>query len=474
MNGRKVSRRAFLSASVLGAAGVMAAACAPKPTPVPVTPKDTPAGAATSQPPTPTTAPVSVKEPTTITYWTFWGGFEEMLDEWKATDAYKKFFDERNLRLDMASNVPKETFLANLAAGTPPDAGVRPGYLEFMVRGVVIPVDELLAASSLKADDFIEANLNLCSYKGSLYGIPANECFVRRGLCYNARMVAEAGLDPDKPPVTWPEVLEWHKALTKFDKAGNLVQIGLDPFDAEGGSFAWYNDGSFAAESWGVDWWDESTSTFRLNDPRLAEAFDTMGEFVKIIGPDNLAGFRGVAGQGGWGGAIESEVQAMIIEGYWAPGETAINAPEVSKVLRATWVPVPENRRGVKLQFAGGHMVQFFKDAKHPKEAFAVAEFLNTKEICDIIFKRNGWLPALKSYIATVDPSPYPGLDFYLKSVNEANEWWTGQPCEITEFVDAQYEPLIEKVYRGQMTGAEAAAEFQRLCEMEYKAQGYA
>lgn len=56
---------------------------------------------------------------------------------------------------------------------------------------------------------------------------------MRRGLGYNARMVEEAGLDPDNPPVTWAETFAWHEALTKFDDAGNLIQIGLDPYDVE-------------------------------------------------------------------------------------------------------------------------------------------------------------------------------------------------------------------------------------------------
>lgn len=466
MNEKRLSRRDFLRMSALTAAGAALAGCAR------ATPTVTKEPTKPPPEPTATTAPAP-PEPVTITYWTFWGGFEDMLDEWKATEAYKKAFDDNNLVLDMRSDVPRETILANIAAGTPPDVGCTADYLDYMSRGVAIPIEDLVATSSLKPTDFVEANWKACSFKGTQYGVPVNECFVRRGLNYNVRMVEEAGLDPDDPPVTWAECLEWHKALTKFDQAGNLLQIGLDPYDAMGGSW-WFDCGCCPADSWGLDWFDDETRQFNLDNEKMADSFETLGEFVRIIGPDNLAGFRGVEGQGGWGGSYNAEVQAMIIEGYWHPGETAIQMPEVAEVNRATWVPVPEARRGVKFQFGGGHMLLWFKDAPNPQAAFPVAEFLNMKEICDIIFAANGWLPALKSYLETVDPSSYPGLDFYLNSVKEANEWWAGKDCEIHAFAGDQFPVLREQVFRGEITGAEAAAKFQELCDEEYKAAGYA
>ena len=74
-----------------------------------------------------------------------------------------------------------------------------------------------------------------------MYGVPANECFFRRGLNYNYKMLEDAGLDPDNVPTTWETLFDWHKTLTKFDAAGNLVQIGLDPYDAE--ASVWSTDG---------------------------------------------------------------------------------------------------------------------------------------------------------------------------------------------------------------------------------------
>ncbi|MDI7277210.1 MAG: extracellular solute-binding protein, partial [Anaerolineae bacterium] len=287
------------------------------------------------------------------------------------------------------------------------------------------------------------------------------------------KMVEEAGLDPDEPPHTWSEVLEWHKALTKFDSAGNLLQIGLDPYDAMGGSLQ-FDNGFFASLSWGWDWFDEEKGTFDLNNEKMAESFEVMGEFYKIAGPDNMAGMRQVEGQGTWGGSFNTGVQAMIIEGYWHPGETTFEKPEVAAHNRSSWAPVPDSRKAAKVQGYGGHYILLFKDAPHPREAFKIAEVVNTTPACDLIFKVVGWLPALKPYLATVDPKTYNGLEFYMRSVDEATDWHTPARCPITGFVQTQYIELREAVYRGQMTGAQAAAEFQRRVDEEWKAAGFA
>jgi hypothetical protein len=105
---------------------------------------------------------------------------------------------------------------------------------------------------------------------------------------------------------------------------------------------------------------------------------------------------------------------------------------------------------------------------------FKVSEFLNTNQACDIIFNNVGWLPGLIPYLETVDPSAYPGLEFYFNSVDEATEWSSPARCPITAFVATQYGQLREAQYRDEMTAAEAATEFQRRVEEEYKNAGFA
>lgn len=454
LNARNLSRRSFLRGLAAVGAGSLLVACAPAGAPA----TGGAEGAAGS------------KEPIVIQHWVFWTQPGPLKEQFEASDDLKAALDGN--QWEFRSGVGWDGALPAIAAGTPPDIGVCGHYLQFMLKGSVIALDDYIATSKVIAGDkFIEGNWSAATLDGKVMGIPAYECFVRRGLNFNERLVQEAGLDPAKPPVTWDELLEWHKKLTKFDSAGNLQLIGIDPYDAEGGVGPG-SDGFFLTDSWGFDYFDEDTKKFNFDNEMMAQGMEVMGEFVKIIGPDNLTGFRAVEGQGDWGGSFNAERQAMLIEGYWHPGETANEKPEVSKVNRATWVPVPEARRGKKVQFGGGHMAQIFKDAKYKDEAWPLAEWMVSKSFLDLIYNNIGWLPAYKPYFEGIDTSKYPGLDFYTNSISEANSWGKYIRCPIEDFLSTKFAEVREAVYRGLMTGTEAAQKLQQAAEDEWINQG--
>lgn len=453
-----LSRRSFLRAAGSLGAGALLAACA------------APSGSAPSESSGESAAPSS--ESKVIKFYVFWGSPGAIADQLLADPELENYIGAGN-SIEFKADFPQEARLTAVASGTPPDIGIWGSYLDFMSRGAVIPLDDYIAASDvISSDKFVPGNWEVIQYQGSVYGIPAFECFVRRGLNYNTRLVEEAGLDPDSPPATWEELLVWHEALTKFDSAGNLIQYGLDPYDAEGGTGPG-NDGWFLPESWGFTYFNEETKEFNLDNEEMAQGLEMMGEFVKIIGPDNLAGMRAVEGQGTWGGAFNAEVQAMIIEGYWHPGETVNEKPEIAPYNRATWVPVPESRRGTQIQFGGGHMVQIFKDGQYKDEAWPIAEWVQSNHVCDLIFNEIGWLPAYLPYFETADQEKYPGLKFYFDSVNQANYWGPFIRNEIQAFVEVQFQRMREAVYRGEMTGAQAAAQLQEQAENEWRQAGF-
>ncbi len=277
---RAVSRRSFLRGAAMIGVGGLIAACAPTAAPS--------AGGDSAAAP--------AKEQLVITHWAFWNQLGKVKDMFEATDELKQALGDNTW--EYRTGIEREAWLTAFAGGTPPDIGALWGYYENMVKGVAIPLDDYISQSKvISKDKFIDGNWETIKYQDKIYGVPAYECFVRRGLNYNTKMVEEAGLDPDQPPVTWDELYKWHEKLTKFDGAGNLQQIGLDPYDAEGGVGPG-GDGFFLCDSWGVDWYDPDKKEFHLNDERIAKGMEVMGEFTKLIGPDNLAGLRSVEGQG--------------------------------------------------------------------------------------------------------------------------------------------------------------------------------
>jgi multiple sugar transport system substrate-binding protein len=462
---QKINRRKFLQMSAMTATGAALAACA-----APAAQAPAPAAPAAEQKPAeaaaPTTAPAA-GAPGTVVFWVAWTDIEPALKAFQGMQEFKDTLGGATLEYKVGSN--NDALLTAVAGGTPPDSAANIDYVQYMAKGQFQDIGDMVKSSTIiKPEDFIEGAWKNGSWKGVQYGVPAIEHFLNYGLNYNVDLVEKAGLDPDKPPETWSEALEWHKKLTQFDDAGNLKQMGLDPYDAMAG------ETDFTGLSFGFQPFDEDTGKHDLNNPGMVEALNTEGEFYKIVGPDKMVAMRGVEGQGGWGAAFNAGVQAEIIEGYWHPGETVVQKPDVAKFNRASWAPVSDSRKGKKIQGVGGHFVPILVGAKNPQGAFKLAEWFVQDQANDILFKQVGWLPPLKAYIAKVNPDAYPGLKFYIDSVNEATDWTPNfRRSPIHGYMQSQYQELRESVYRGNMTAEEAAAELQKRVDTEWKNQGY-
>lgn len=466
------SRRQFIKAAAAATAGGVLAACQPTATEKPADAVSVePTAAQQAEPTKPVPPEVSADA---VTYWTNWGGTyaNQTWEELQKTAEFKDLL--KGQKFEIKGGLTNDVFLTAIAGGTPPDGCSNVNYTDFVARDVVVPIDLMVAVSGIvKKDIFLPSYWELGFYNGKMYGVPANECFSRYGLYYNTKMVGDAGLDPNKPPETWDEVLDWHNKLTTKDKAGNLTTFGLDPTDAEA-ELVWDMDGWMPGTSWGFEIYDPKTKKFNIDNPGFIDYLSTTKKFMDTVGMDNLAALRSVQGNGTWGGSYENSVQAMIINGYWFAGESMNAKPEVAQYNKATWLPVPASRKGTKPQSNAGHMVLFFKGAKHMEAMFKVAEFLNTKAACDVIFNTLGWLPAQKDYIANVDPKKYPGLDFFLSTVDQVTEWTPALKCPIVSYVGDNFTQVREKVYRNEMKPEEAAKELQRRASEELVNQGFA
>lgn len=462
MKDSKLNRRDFLRVSAVAAGAAALAACAP----AAATPAVEPTSEEPAAPAEPTATEAPVVDPNAVTWWYAWGNLDPAVAKIVETDEFKTALG--NNTFNYRGSISSEIILTAVAAGEPPDGGSNFDYPNLHSRGATVPVNDYVAASTvIKEEDIIPKLWESSFYGDKMIGVPGIESYLWWGLNVNINAAKEAGLDAENLPLTWETVYDWHKAMTKFDDAGNLQQFGLDPWDAMAG------ETDFPMQSWGgMNWWDENNKKIDLNNDAMIEGMDKMGEFIKLVGPDKFDGMRQTTGMGGWGSSFNAGMQTMIMEGYWHPGETQIQQPDIAQYNRATWAPVPESRKGAKIMATGAHFVQIFKDAKHKDEIFKVAELLITPVAQDIILKEVGWIFGSISYLKTIDPKIYPGLDFYVAAPDQVTEWLIGRRCPIHWFIATQYGELRAKVYRGDMTSTEAAAELQRRAEDEWEAQG--
>jgi len=460
-----LTRRDFLRLSAAAATGALVAACAPAAPQIVEVEKQVPVEKVEVQTVVvEKEVPVEkVVERVVLKWWFGWGGHGQ-----KALEAVGAKFNEisENIKVEPLQTADVNTkLLTAIAGGVPPD--VESGnlmYPEYWARGVVLPLTDWIDASDvIDKEDFPAPVWDFASWKGEIYGVPAIEGFVRESLGYNVGLVEEAGLDPENPPQTWDEVFEWHKAITQRDAAGNLVIVGFDPLNAMAGTcggpdpFMW-------PLSYGFDYFDEKNLKFNLDDPRLVDALYVIKKFYDDMGAEALKGFRQSYGE--WLGpqsGFASGVEGMIIIGGWAPVTLARTGAE-GQVYDFSWLPVSSDRKGVKVQALGGHFGVIPKGSRYPEAAFEFLEFLTTDTACDIIWEIAGWPPARYSYLRKMDTTGFRGLDFMVRSLEEADELRASEPNPIASFTHEQWNDNADAVIYGDRTPEQAVKDMQRAC----------
>ena len=93
--------------------------------------------------------------------------------------------------------------------------------------GQVVPMQAFIDRDKFSTTDFEPAVINYYKYQDKLQSMPFNAS--SSIFYYNKDAFTEVGLDPNKPPVTFSEITDAAKKLTKKDASGNTVRYGFGP-----------------------------------------------------------------------------------------------------------------------------------------------------------------------------------------------------------------------------------------------------
>ncbi len=91
----------------------------------------------------------------------------------------------------------------------------------------IVPFDELIKTPDDQAwlKSFYPAFMENSQTGGKTWGIPFQRSTIV--LYYNKEAFKEAGLDPNRPPANWKEMVEYAQKLTKRDASGRVTQWGV-------------------------------------------------------------------------------------------------------------------------------------------------------------------------------------------------------------------------------------------------------
>ncbi|RKX51948.1 MAG: hypothetical protein DRP30_07105, partial [Thermotoga sp.] len=103
---------------------------------------------------------------------------------------------------------------AALATKSLPNGGIIPaGPIFTGPYGNYKILEYIQSDPTFDMNDFYDVAWEYSKYKGKICAIPYN--ISTPVLIYNKKLMKEAGLDPNHPPQTWDELLEYAKKITK-------------------------------------------------------------------------------------------------------------------------------------------------------------------------------------------------------------------------------------------------------------------
>ncbi len=260
-----------------------------------------------------------------------------------------------------AVNIPfdglEPKILTALATNTAPDIGrVDVAFLpKLAIRGALHALDTL-GIERIKPQ-LRPVALRSCLIDGKTYGVPDQV----NGLClfYNKQLFAEAGLDPDRPPATWDEFVEYGKRLTSKEKG--IFGFGMKnslwwtlPFIYSFGGDILTPDGSECALSS-----DEAIAGFQFK-------VDLYMKYGIEGGAWRSGGIRDDMG-------FQSRVYAMIFNGPWA-----VKGLERSGIDFGVGL-IPSGPKGYATNVGGNNLV-VFSTSRYPREACEFLIFIASKE----------------------------------------------------------------------------------------------
>ena len=154
----------------------------------------------------------------------------------KIIDGYAADFEKENPGIKINAiyaGTYQDTLTKALTAfksGEPPDIAVLLSTDMFTLidEDAIAPFDDLLKTDADKAwaKSFFPAFMENSQTGGKTWGIPFQRSTIV--MFWNKDAFKEAGLDPDKAPDTWDELVADGGKLTKHDASGNVSQWGLE------------------------------------------------------------------------------------------------------------------------------------------------------------------------------------------------------------------------------------------------------
>lgn len=194
----------------------------------------------------------------------------------KIIDQYASDFNKENPSYKVVpvyAGTYQETIVKALTAhksGKPPAAGILLSTDTFTLadEDAIVPIDNFVKTDDDRAwlKSFFPAFMLNGQFAGKTWGVPFQRSTVV--MYWNKDLFKEAGLDPNKPPQNWKELVSMGQKLTKKDANGNVTQWGVQ---VPSSGFPYWLFQGFSTQN-GAILANAEGNEVKYDDPKVIEA----------------------------------------------------------------------------------------------------------------------------------------------------------------------------------------------------------
>jgi multiple sugar transport system substrate-binding protein len=246
--------------------------------------------------------------------WIQWGDNPQQIQE-----LFDKYTAESGIKVEVTAPIDDDKVLPALTGSNPPDILVLSGgdaAKSFYKEGLVLELSESITTGNIDMTDMYEAPLSQCRQGDKIVCLPwGTDAYA---LFWNKDLFEAAGLDPEKPPSTMEELVEYAEKLTIVGADGSLEQVGFIP------NHSWSHTDLYA-RNFGGFWYSDDGTALTANSQAMIDALTWQQQFYTKYGVDNLQAFASGFGEYSSPDApFYAGKVAMMVEGEWQVGPNFI------------------------------------------------------------------------------------------------------------------------------------------------------
>ncbi len=359
-----------------------------------------------------------------------------------------------------------QKLITSVRSNTAPDISwIHADFIEDLVRAdAIYPMAHFIDGEDGLADsvlaDIYPSLRQYSSWKGELYSLPMEA--TNLALLYNKDLFREVGLDPERPPQTWDELLEYSRRLTlDTNNDGRNERIGfitpIYPATSPNGPWMVWQWTPFIWQAGGHLIDEGQTRVLFAEEPGV----EALTLWKKLYDQQNQKTFSNE-----FMTAFISKQTAMMMDGPWS----LPNYPRLLKNIDWGVAPLPAGP-DKQATIGGGEYLAVFKQSKHPDEAWTFIKWMIQPEIQAFWSMESGYLPVRASVLDVPEYQQYltenPGLRAFVEQMAHTQ---TQRPIDYHQLEIQR--ALAQAIERSTVGGADpraalaaAAAEANRLLD---------